>query len=320
MDVGSYVAFAGGVGGAKMVQGMSGVLRDEQLKVVVNTADDFEHLGLYICPDLDTIMYTLCNLHNVKTGWGLDNETWNFMQSLSNLGGTTWFSLGDHDLATHVERTNRLNLGDTLTEITADLASKLGTSICIIPMSNDPVRTVVHTKDGPIAFQDYFVRLACEPVINRICFEGIEKALFNPLATNELNSNSLKAVIICPSNPYVSINPILSLKSVRETLSRVKVPIIAVSPIIKGRAIKGPAAKMMNELGYEPSSSVVAKEYCDIIDGFVIDNTDIDVVDCIQEMGISVLVTNTIMNSIEDKKQLAQDVIEFAGDMMIKGV
>ena len=315
MAIGSVVALAGGVGGAKLAQGLAEVLGPGKLTVVVNTADDFEYLGLYICPDLDTVMYTLCDLHNLETGWGLESESWNFLEALREIGGDTWFRLGDRDLATHIERTHRMRSGEKLGAITADFCAKMGTSVRVLPMSDDPVRTIVDTDIGLIPFQEYFVRLGCSPKVRGFEFEGIENAVFNPLASESLKEQDLKAVIICPSNPYVSIAPILSLPSVRNQLRDVVVPIIAVSPIVGGQAIKGPAAKMMRELGCNPSALSVAKEYEDALDGFVIDITDADESSKIEELGQRVLVTETIMTSIESKKRLAKNIIDFASEI-----
>ena len=315
MAIGSVVALAGGVGGAKLTQGLAAVLESGQLTVVVNTADDFEHLGLYICPDLDTVMYTLCGLNNLETGWGLESESWNFMEALEEIGSETWFRLGDRDLATHVQRTHRMHANDKLSDITADFCSIMGTDVRVLPMSDDPVRTIVDTDIGPIPFQEYFVRLGCSPKVCGFEFEGIQTAVFNPLASESFKAQDLRAVIICPSNPYVSIAPILSLAGARDQLQDVAAPIIAVSPIVDGQAIKGPAAKMMRELGYNPSALSVAQAYRGILDGFVIDTKDAAKARQIEEMGQRVLVTDTIMTSIKVKKRLANNIMDFADEI-----
>jgi|TARA_B110000263_G_C15281352_1_gene498497 LPPG:FO 2-phospho-L-lactate transferase len=318
--VGSVVALAGGVGGAKLAQGLAEIVEPGKLTVVVNTADDFEYLGLYICPDLDTVMYTLCDLHNLDTGWGLESESWNFLEALREIGGETWFRLGDRDLATHIQRTHRMHANEKLSDITADFCSTMGTDVRVLPMTDDPVRTMVDTDTGPIPFQEYFVRLGCSPIVRGFTFEGIQTAVFNPLASESLKSQDLKAVIICPSNPYVSIAPILSLAGARKHLRDVAVPIIAVSPIVGGQAIKGPAAKMMRELGCNPSALSVAKEYKDVIDGFVIDKTDASEARKIEEFGQSVLVTDTIMTSIKVKKRLAKNIMDFATEIKVRDI
>ncbi len=320
MAIGSVVALAGGVGGAKLAQGLAEVLGPGKLTVVVNTADDFEHLGLYMCPDLDTVMYTLCDLHNLETGWGLESESWNFLEALRELGGDTWFRLGDRDLATHIERTHRMRSNDKLSDITADFCAKMGISVRVLPMSDDPVRTMVDTDIGRIPFQEYFVRLGCSPKVRGFEFEGIENAVFNPLASESLKAQNLKAVIICPSNPYVSIAPILSLTGVRDQLRDVVAPIIAVSPIVGGQAIKGPAAKMMRELGCNPSALSVAKEYENVLDGFVIDRSDATEASRIEEIGQRVLITETIMTSIKVKKSLARNIMDFANEIKVRDI
>ena len=320
MAIGSVVALAGGVGGAKLTQGLAAVLESGQLTVVVNTADDFEHLGLYICPDLDTVMYTLCGLNNLETGWGLESESWNFMEALEEIGSETWFRLGDRDLATHIQRTHRMHANDKLSDITADFCSIMGTDVRVLPMSDDPVRTIVDTDIGPIPFQEYFVRLGCSPKVCGFEFEGIQTAVFNPLASESFRAQDLRAVIICPSNPYVSIAPILSLAGARNQLRNIAAPIIAVSPIVDGQAIKGPAAKMMRELGCNPSALSVAQEYRDIVDGFVIDNKDAAKARQIEEMGQRVLVTDTIMTSITVKKRLANNIMDFANEIQRRDI
>ncbi len=317
MAIGSVVALAGGVGGAKLTKGLAEVLESDKLTVVVNTADDFEHLGLYICPDLDTVMYTLCDLNNLETGWGIKSESWNFLEALREIGGETWFSLGDRDLATHIHRTYRMNAKDKLSDITADFCAIMGTDVRILPMTDDPVRTMVDTEEGRIPFQEYFVRLGCSPKVLGFEFEGIQTAVFNPLASKSLKAQDLAAVIICPSNPYVSIAPILSLAGIRDQLRGIAAPIIAVSPIVDGQAIKGPAAKMMRELGYTPSAVSVAQEYKDITDGFVIDSKDAADAGKIEDIGQRVLVTDTIMTSLKVKKSLADNIMDFANEIKV---
>lgn len=316
---GSVVALAGGVGGAKLVHGLMHVIEPQQLTVVVNTADDFEHLGLHISPDLDTVMYTLAGLHNPDSGWGLDGETWNFLTALRRLGGETWFNLGDSDLATHVERTCRLRSGEALSEITSDFCARLGVRAQVVPMSDDLVQTVVHSEKGPLPFQDYFVRQSCEPAVLGFQFEGIVTARLHTVARTALHAQDLKAIIICPSNPYVSIAPILELPGVRQQLVERRSPLVAVSPIVGGQAIKGPAAKMMRELGVTPSCEAVSEYYGGLLDGLVIDNSDAAESASITKDGPRVMLTSTIMNTLADKIGLAESVLEFAGDLDVLG-
>ena len=306
------VAFSGGVGGAKLALGLSKTLPAEALKIIVNTGDDFEHLGLTICPDLDTLTYTLSGLNNTETGWGRMGETWTFMAALAQLGGETWFQLGDGDLAIHVERSRRLAAGETLSAITADLTTRLGIEFDVIPMSDDSIRTFVKTADGPLAFQHYFVRDQCEPVVTGFEFRGAETAAPAPAALRALSDPDLGAIVICPSNPFISIDPILAIPGLRTAIKSANAPVIAVSPIIGGRAIKGPTAKMMLELGLDQSTVSVARHYQGLIDGFVLDSVDEDARAEIEALGMAVQVTNTLMNSLEDRVSLAANVLEFA--------
>ena len=268
------VALSGGVGGAKLVLGLCRHLPEEQVSVVTNTGDDFEHLGLHVSPDLDTVMYTLSGLDNQDTGWGRGGETWSFMTALEQLGGESWFLLGDKDLATIVERTRRLSLGQTLSEVTTRLTQTLGIRARIVPMSDEPVRTVVLTPRGELAFQHYFVREACQPVVTGFRFDGATHANASPGVMTALTDESLELVVICPSNPFISIDPILSVPGIRETLRALEVPIVAVSPIVGGAAVKGPTAKMMQELGLGLTSQSVAHHYRGLLDGFVVDQQD----------------------------------------------
>jgi LPPG:FO 2-phospho-L-lactate transferase len=302
----SVVALSGGVGGAKLALGLSRVLPPEELLVVCNTGDDFEHLGLCISPDIDTVMYTLAGLANQELGWGRGDETWSFMETLGALGGETWFRLGDRDMAVHVERTRRLRAGESLSAITAKLRSRLGVAPRVLPMSDDAVRTRVRTDAGWIDFQDYFVRRRCEPVVHELAFHGADTAQAQPDFLGALADPGLKAVVICPSNPFISIEPILSVPGVRRALTECKAPVIAVSPIIGGRAIKGPTAKMMAELGMTPSAGGVAKRYDDLIDGYVCDFADMD-----QVAGIEAKVTlaQTLMTTLEEREALARTVL-----------
>jgi LPPG:FO 2-phospho-L-lactate transferase len=305
----TVVALSGGVGGAKLALGLSRVLPPGELLVVCNTGDDFEHLGLCISPDIDTVMYTLAGVANPDLGWGRADETWSFMETLAALGGETWFRLGDRDLAVHVERTRRLRGGETLSTITADLCARLGIASCVLPMSNDPVRTRVRTDTGWIDFQDYFVRRRCAPIVHELAFHGAATARAAPEFLAALADPATRAVVICPSNPFISIEPILAVPDVRVALAECAAPVIAVSPIIGGRAIKGPTAKMMAELGMTPSAGGVARRYDELIDGYVCDFADMD-----QAAGVSAKVTlaQTLMTTLADREALARVVLSAA--------
>ena len=308
------MALAGGVGGAKLAAGLERAL-GEGLSVVVNTGDDFEHLGLAISPDLDTVMYTIAGLNNAVTGWGLAGETWEFMAMLERLGGESWFRLGDRDLAVHVERTRRLNAGESLSLVTAALCARLDIRCRIVPMSDDPVRTVVLTDSGELPFQDYFVRLECEPSVRGLRFEGVSSAAMSEQFASAFDAPSLAGIVICPSNPYLSIQPILALKDVEARLRKRRVPAVAVSPIVGGQALKGPAAKIMVELGLEASALEVARHYRGLIDGFVLDQTDAGLADAVASLGIRPRVTDTIMRDTGGATALAQRALAFLEEL-----
>ena len=302
------IALAGGVGGAKLALGLARTLPADELTVAVNTADDFEHWGLYICPDLDTVTYTLAGLANPETGWGLKDETWNVLNAMAKVGGETWFRLGDKDLAKHLERTRRLKAGESLSSIMADLSKRLGTNTSIVPMSDQPVRTLVTTPDGELAFQDWFVRLRCEPVVKSVRFAGVERARPHPALAD---LGSARGVVVCPSNPFVSVAPILALPGVRDAIKQARCPRIAVTPIVGGQAIKGPAAKMLAELGHDVSALGVARFYEGLIDGFVLDAQDAGLAPQIEALGMRVRVADTMMRDDNDKKRLAATTLEF---------
>ena len=306
------VALAGGVGGARLAVGLAAVLPPSRLTVVVNTGDDFEHHGLAISPDLDTVMYTLAGIANPATGWGRIDESWNFMSALAELGGETWFRLGDRDLAAHVLRTEWLRQGVPLSEITMRLVQRLGIRHPVIPMSESPVRTRVRTADGGnLAFQDYFVRSQCKPRVRGFGFIGSRNARV-PSELRRLMRGQVEAVVICPSNPYVSIAPILSIREISRWLRRRRFPIVAVSPIVGGAAIKGPAAKMMRELGVDATALGVARHYGRLVDGWVIDQADEKLQPAIEREGASVLVTGTVMKNRAGSIALAKRVVTFA--------
>jgi len=310
------LALSGGVGGAKLALGLKHYLPAGQLTVVANTADDFEHLGLSISPDLDTVMYTLAGLNDTQKGWGLAGESWSGLAALERLGGDTWFQLGDKDLATHLMRTLALAQGKTLTEITALLTQRLNAGVKLLPMSDDPVRTMIETATGELSFQHYFVRDRCAPIVSGIRFEGIEAAQPQAEFMRLLQSDELSAVIICPSNPFVSVEPVLSLPGVREALKSSRAPVVAVSPIVAGLAIKGPAAKMMQELSMPASAQAVANYYGDLLDGFVIDESDAFQAEAIEALGIKALVAPTIMKGLRDRIDLAQQVVKFSTSLV----
>jgi LPPG:FO 2-phospho-L-lactate transferase len=305
------VALAGGVGGAKLADGLARLLGD-RLAVVVNTGDDFEHLGLHVSPDLDTVMYTLAGIANAQTGWGIAGETWNFMDQVARIGGPTWFRLGDRDLATHALRTQRLSAGDTLSAVTADLCKALGIVSALIPMSDDAVRTMIRTPDGELPFQDYFVRLACAVPVTGIRYDGAATATVNP-ALAQLEG--IGAIVICPSNPYLSVDPILAVPGMRAWMKGQGLPIVAVSPIVGGAAIKGPAAKIMRELGVAATATSVARHYADLIDGIVIDEVDAGLRGEIEAGGIAACVAPAVMRSTDDRVALARTCLAFARDI-----
>ena len=305
------LALAGGVGGAKLAVGLAALL-GERLTVLVNTGDDFEHLGLHVSPDIDTVVYTLAGIANPTTGWGIVDETWTFMDQVERLGGPTWFRLGDRDLATHVTRTERLRRGDTLTAITADFCRSFAIRPTVLQMSDDPIRTIIHSGGQTIAFQDYFVRQQCAPKIYGLSFAGAETAKLNPRLDEMQGADRPLAVIICPSNPWLSVAPILALPGIAARLKAFGVPIIAVSPIVGGRAIKGPTAKIMSELGLEPSASAIARHYAGLIDAFVIDRADAASADAIAALGIAVHQAQTVMRTTHDSVALARECLAFA--------
>ncbi len=302
------VAISGGIGGAKLALGLYRVLPPRSLSVIVNCGDDFDHLGLRICPDLDTTLYTLAGVANPELGWGRRDETWSFMDTLGGLGGPTWFRLGDRDLALHVQRTQHLASGESLSTFIAAAARRLGIEADIIPMSDEPVRTRVHTPGGELAFQDYFVRLRCVPQVSALSFEGASAARPAAGALAALRAPP-QAIILCPSNPYLSIDPILAVPGMRALLRAAGAPVIAVSPLVAGDAVKGPTAKIMRELGVPLSPAAVARHYAGIIDGLVIDRRDAAAV---AEIDCHVNVTDTLMHSLADREALAREVLAFA--------
>ena len=307
------VALAGGVGGAKLAHGLAQILKPEELTIIVNTGDDFEHYGLYICPDLDTVCYTLAGLANPETGWGRVDESWNAIENASKLGGLDWFKLGDRDLGTHLERTRRMKAGDALSKTTRDFCKAWGIQHTVLPMSDSPVRTIVDTDEGELAFQEYFVHRRCEPRVKSFRFEGADEA--EPASGAREAIESADAIVICPSNPWVSVDPILKVFSLTPSplpLGEGK-RVVAVSPIIGGETVKGPAAKMYRELGIEPSALAVANHYQGVITHFVMDTVDSQLTESVRGLNMRTLVTNTLMKSHEDRRQLAQAIFQFVG-------
>lgn len=310
---GNIIALSGGVGGAKLALGLAACLGPAQLAIVANTADDFEHLGLSICPDLDTVMYTLAGLSDPERGWGLAGETWQCMDVLASLGGEDWFRLGDRDLATHLQRSLLLARGEGLTAVTAQLCAALGVRHALIPMSEQRVRTVLDTDRGELAFQTYFVRERCTPRVRSIRYEGATAAMPAPALLARLETAD--GVIICPSNPWLSVDPILAVGDLRERIACKKA--VAVSPIVDGRALKGPAAALMEQLGLLPSALEVARHYRGLLRGFVLDRADAAQADAVRDLGMEVLVTETVMVDAASKARLAAEVLEFLAGMSV---
>ena len=308
-EAAEVVALSGGVGGAKLALGLSRVLSPGALTVIANTGDDFRHLGLSISPDIDTLTYVLAGLDDTGRGWGRRNETWTFMAALRDLGGEDWFNLGDGDLALHVERTRRLAAGETLSAVTAAIADRLGIATRILPMTDDAVATRVLTDEGWMDFQPWFVGRRCEPAVSAVAFAGAGEARPAPGVLEALCAPQLAAIVICPSNPFVSVDPILAVPGIRDALVAAKAPVVAVSPIIAGAAVKGPTAKMMHELGEAPSAAAVAARYSGLVDIFVADEADGAVA---VPPGMRLVSAPTLMQSLEDRERLATVVLEAA--------
>lgn len=307
------VALAGGVGGARLANGLAAILPPGELLVAVNTGDDFEHMGLTICPDIDTVTYTLAGLNDEARGWGVRDETWSFMATVKKLGGPDWFALGDRDLAKHVLRTERLRRGESLTTITRSFAKACGIAQGIVPMSDDPVRSIVETDIGPLAFQDYFVRLACKPAFRGIRYEGCESARPSPPLIAALTDPALQAIVICPSNPVLSIGPILAVEGIAQALRNRTAPCLAISPFIGGEAVKGPAAKIMRELGIEPGAAAVAGHYAGLVDAILCDHDDRSAGTIMD--GIRLVATDTLMRGNSCQQRLARETLALAASI-----
>lgn len=303
------LALCGGVGGAKLALGLYRVLGRDALTVLVNTGDDFEHLSLHVSPDIDTVLYTLGGLADPERGWGRAAETWNCMETLRLLQAEDWFLLGDRDLAVHIERSHRLRQGEALSEIVQDFAARFSILATILPMSDDSVRTEVETEEGLLAFQEYFVRRRCEPKLRGIRYRGAETAQAPARILTALADGTFDAVVICPSNPVLSIDPMLRIPNLRDALAGTRSPVVAVSPLVGGRALKGPAAKILRELGQTPSARTIAEHYGELLDGFVLDAADAQ--EC-PTIPVPTLSTRTVMTSLEDREELARACISFA--------
>lgn len=310
---GHVLALSGGVGGAKLAAGLTVVLPPERLTIAVNTGDDFEHLGLTVCPDIDSVVYALAGLNDTVRGWGVADESWKAMEMFGRLGEADWFNLGDRDMAMHIARSWRLREGASLSEVTARLTGQLGIRHKVVPMSDAPVRTQVRTDEGWLEFQRYFVAEQCRPEVREIRFQGVPGAAPSPGLLEALTRPDLAAVVICPSNPYLSVEPILSIDGVRERLAALDVPRVAVSPLIGGKALKGPLSKLLDELGKPGGNAAIAEYYADLIDHLVIDGQDGDEAEGLRGTGVSVTVTETIMRNAEDRSRLAREVLAIAG-------
>jgi LPPG:FO 2-phospho-L-lactate transferase len=297
------IALSGGIGGAKLALGLSRILPPDELMIIANTGDDFEHYGLTICPDTDTLLYTLAGLDNPQLGWGRADESWAFMETLAALGGQDWFRLGDRDLALHVLRSHRLHAGDSLSAITDDFRQRFGIGPRVLPMSDDPVRTKIGTDQGWLDFQDWFVRLRAEPLARAVKFAGVEQARPQPVLLEALRAQP-RGIVICPSNPFISIEPILAVPGLRDAIAASGAPVVAVSPIIAGQAVKGPTARMFEALGVTPSAAAVAARYGDLLDGYVMEHGD-------DGEGITPRVFHaaTLMRNLADKTALARQVL-----------
>ena len=311
-----WVALCGGIGGAKLALGLARILPADALTIVVNTGDDFRHFGLHVSPDIDTVLYTLAGQSNTELGWGLAGESWRFMDRMEQLGGPAWFRLGDTDLATHALRTEMLQEGWTLSEVTGHLAARLDIGPAIVPMSDEPVATMVDTDEGTLAFQTYFVGRRTEPRLKAVRFEGAEKAKPAPAAAQAMQRHDLAGIIICPSNPWLSIDPLLAIPGWRELIAKRKAPAVAVTPLVGGQAVKGPTAKIMGELGLPLDVTTIVDHYSGLIDGFVLDAVDGDRAGTLK---LPTRVTNTMMRLLEDRTALAETVLGFCRELRQRG-
>jgi LPPG:FO 2-phospho-L-lactate transferase len=316
---GHVLALSGGVGGAKLAAGLCALLPPDQLTIAVNTGDDFEHLGLTICPDLDSVTYALAGLNDTQRGWGVADETWQAMAMLRRLGEADWFNLGDRDLAMHLARSWRLRRGESLSSVTAQLTAQLGIAHRLVPMSDDQVRTQIRSQGEWLDFQRYFVAEQCRPVADAIRFAGIEEARPAPGLLAALDRNDLAAIVVCPSNPWLSVDPMLEVPGVAERIAATSAPVIAVSPLVGGMALKGPLAKLMPELGQPVSNLAIAAHYAGLheglLDHLVIDEADAADAQALREAGVCATVTATVMRDAQDRERLAREVLALASGL-----
>ena len=312
------LALSGGVGGAKLCRGLDQITNKDELVIIANTGDDFLYLGFYICPDIDTLIYTLAGENNIETGWGRTDETWKAHNVMGGLGADNWFKLGDKDLEMHVYRSKEIQNGTSLTEITQKVSKIWNINSKILPMSNHSIKTIIESDIGTLSFQEYFVKKQCIPKVESITFKQ-KKAKASQTLLDEMNDNNLTAIIFAPSNPYLSIDPILSLSEIKNFLRTTSTPVIAVSPVVDGQAVKGPTTKIMSELGVEPSAVSIAKHYDGLIDGLILDVLDQNLVSQVEDIGIRTKVMNTIMHNDQDKIQLAQAALDFAQEIELGG-
>jgi LPPG:FO 2-phospho-L-lactate transferase len=309
---GHVLALSGGVGGAKLAAGLAAVLPPEDLTIAVNTGDDFEHLGLTICPDLDSVTYAMAGLNDTQRGWGVQDESWQAMAMLRGLGEDDWFNLGDRDLGMHIARSWRLRAGETLSEVTARLTRQLGITHAIVPMSDMPVRTQILTDEGTLDFQHYFVREQCRPVARAIRFAGAGEASPSPALADALQRSDLAVVIVCPSNPYLSIDPILAVDGVRQALVDLAVPVVVVSPLVGGTSLKGPLSKLLIELGAETGNQAIASHYKGLATHLLIDHSDAGDVEGLRTSNLSVILSATVMCGADDRERLAREALSAA--------
>lgn len=312
------LALSGGVGGAKLCRGLDQITDKDELVIIANTGDDFLYLGFYISPDIDTLIYTLAGENNIETGWGRTDETWKAHNVMGGLGADNWFKLGDKDLEMHVYRSKEIQNGTSLTEITQKVSKIWNINSKILPMSNHSIKTIIESDIGTLSFQEYFVKKQCIPKVESITFKQ-KKAKASQTLLDEMNDNNLTAIIFAPSNPYLSIDPILSLSEIKNFLRTTSTPVIAVSPVVDGQAVKGPTTKIMSELGVEPSAVSIAKHYDGLIDGLILDVLDQNLVSQVEDIGIRTKVMNTIMHNDQDKIQLAQAALDFAQEIELGG-
>lgn len=313
-DKGTVVAISGGVGGAKLSQGLAAEIDAAQLTVIVNTGDDSFHYGLFVTPDIDTQLYTLSGRADLDRGWGRSDESWNAMNAMRELGADIWFNLGDKDLGTNLLRTMRLARGDRLTTITADFARSFGLRETILPMCDTPVSTLLKCVDGDYDFHDWFVAAQCAPKVREVVFRSADQSQMTPEVMAALNAPDLAAIIVCPSNPYLSIAPVLAIPGLRQALIESKVPVVGVTPVVGGEAIKGPTASMMRNFGLPVTAAAAARLHADIFDGYVLDQRDADQADEFAEIGtgLAVAIADTMMTDLNAKRRLARATLDFA--------